>query len=135
MAKAKGVDAYLKRLRRLQGGDVDRVIGQALFVGGNRIQVEAQISITAGAVSGKNHTPSLPGEAPNQDTGVLGNNIETVQKEPLLVEVSSNSPYAADLELGTSKMAARPYMAPARDAKRKEVEDLVAKAVERVSKR
>ena len=135
MAKAKGVDAYLKRLRRLQGGDVDRVIGQALFVGGNRIQVEAQISITAGAVSGKNHTPSLPGEAPNQDTGVLGNNIETVQKEPLLVEVSSNSPYAADLELGTSKMAARPYMAPARDAKRREVTDLVAKALERVSKR
>lgn len=135
MVKAKGVDAYLKRLRRLQGGDVDRVIGQALFVGGNRIQVEAQISITAGAVSGKNHTPSLPGEAPNQDTGVLGNNIETVQKEPLLVEVSSNAPYAADLELGTSKMAARPYMAPARDAKRGEVTDLVAKALERVSKR
>ncbi len=135
MVKAKGVDAYLKRLRRLQGGDVDRVIGQALFVGGNRIQVEAQISITAGAVSGKNHTPSLPGEAPTQDTGVLGNNIETVQKEPLLVEVSSNAPYAADLELGTSKMAARPYMAPARDAKRGEVTDLVAKALERVSKR
>lgn len=135
MAKAKGVDAYLKRLRRLQGGDVDRVIGQALFVGGNRIQVEAQISITTGSVSGKNHTPSLPGQPPNQDTGVLGNNIETVQKEPLLVEVSSNAPYAAELELGTSKMAARPYMAPARDAKRREVTDLVAKALERVSKR
>jgi len=135
MAKAKGVDAYLKRLQRLQGGDVDRVIGQALFVGGNRIQVEAQVSITAGSVSGKNHTPSLPGQAPNQDTGVLGNNIETVQKDPLLVEVSSNAPYAADLELGTSKMAARPYMAPARDAKRKEVTNLVAKALERVSKR
>jgi hypothetical protein len=133
--KISGLDAHLKRLRRLQGGDVDRVIGQALFVGGNRIQVAAQLSITTGSVSGKNHMPSLPGQAPNQDTGVLGNNIETIQKEPLLVEVSSNAPYAAPLELGTSKMAARPYMGPARDAKRKEVADLVAKALERVSKR
>ncbi len=135
MPKISGLDAHLKRLRRLQGGDVDRVIGQALFVGGNRIQVAAQLSITTGSVSGKNHMPSLPGQAPNQDTGVLGNNIETIQKEPLLVEVSSNAPYAAPLELGTSKMAARPYMGPARDAKRKEVADLVAKALERVSKR
>ncbi|WP_066282856.1 HK97-gp10 family putative phage morphogenesis protein, partial [Blastomonas sp. CCH1-A6] len=93
------------------------------------IQVEAQLSITQGAVSGKNHVPSKPGEPPNQDTGRLGDNIETVQKGPLLVEVSSNAPYSIPLEFGTSKMAARPFMRPARDKKRAEVVALVERAV------
>ncbi|KPH66063.1 HK97 gp10 family phage protein [Novosphingobium sp. ST904] len=109
-----------------------REVGKALFAAGEMIQVEAQISITAGAVSGKKHVPSAPGQAPNNDTGTLAGNIETNQTAPLVVEVSSNAPYAGDLEFGTSKMAARPYMAPARDAKRKEVEQLVRRAVDNV---
>lgn len=114
---------------------MERDVGRALFVGGNRIQVAAQISITEGAVSGKEHVPSTAPKPPNQDTGVLANGIETVQREPLLVEVSSNAPYSAPLELGTSRMAARPFMAPARDAKRKEVRELVAEAVRRAVRR
>jgi hypothetical protein len=110
---------------------MEREVGKALFAAGNLIQVEAQISITAGAVSGKGHVASLPGEPPNQDTGLLGNNIETVQVEPLLVEVSSNAPYSAPLEFGSSRMAARPFMAPARDVKREEATQLVRNAVAR----
>lgn len=106
-----------------------RRVGGALFAGGQLIQVEAQVSITNGAVSGKGHVPSSPGEPPNQDTGVLANNIETVLVEPLKVEVSSNAPYAAALEYGTSKMAERPYMRPAVAKKRKEVTQLVRGAV------
>jgi hypothetical protein len=100
-------------------------VSAALFAGGQAIQVEAQISISEGAVSGKNHVPSKPGEPPNQDTGVLANNIETVLVEPLRVEVSSNAPYAAALEYGTTKMAARPYMSRAVARKRDEVVSLV----------
>lgn len=111
---------------------MERRVGQALFAGGDLIRTEAQISITAGAVSGKGHVPSRPGEPPNNDTGHLANNIEAVQVEPLVVEVSSNAPYSAPLELGTSKMAARPFMAPARDAKRKAVVDLVQQAMDSV---
>ncbi|WP_260923415.1 HK97-gp10 family putative phage morphogenesis protein [Novosphingobium sp. 9] len=51
------------------------------------------------------------------------------------VEVSSNAPYAAPLEFGTSKMAARPYMEPAKNAKRKAVTQLVRKAVDSVVRR
>lgn len=131
----KGRKAHVARLKRLSGPEMTREIGKALFAGGERIQVAAQISITEGAVSGKGHVVSAPGEAPNQDTGVLGNNIETVQREPLLVEVSSNAPYSAALELGTSKMAARPFMVPARDAERANVEKLVVQAVKRVTRR
>lgn len=131
MARSRmiGGKAHVARLRKLAGPDMTRYVGKALFAAGEMIQVEAQIGITTGAVSGKNHVPSTPGQYPNQDTGVLGNNIETVQKEPLLVEVSSNAPYSAALEFGTSRMAARPFMSTARDAKRKEAEQLVKQAV------
>ncbi|MEJ7933495.1 HK97 gp10 family phage protein [Sphingobium sp. AN558] len=131
MARSRmiGAKAHVGRLRKLAGPDMARYVGKALFAAGELIQVEAQISITAGAVSGKKHVASKPGDAPNADTHLLANNIETVQKELLLVEVSSNAPYAAPLEFGTSKMAARPYMGPARDAKRKEAEQLVKQAV------
>ena len=113
---------------------MERRVGMALFAGGDLIRTEAQISITAGAQSGSGHVASLPGQAPNNDSGTLANNIETVQREPLLVEVSSNAEYSAPLEFGTSCMAARPFMAPARDAKRKEVVALVERAVQSVVK-
>lgn len=118
----------------MTGAGAERFIGQALFVAGETIQVEAQISITTGAVSGKGHVASAPGEAPNADTHRLADNIETVQPAPLRVEVSSNAPYSAALEFGTSKMAERPFMRPAVAKKRKEVTDLLAKAINHISK-
>lgn len=130
----RGAKQHIARLRKLSGPTMERNVGRALFAGGELIQTEAQISITAGAVSGKGHVPSRPGEPPNQDTGVLANNIETVQREPLVVEVSSNAPYSVPLEFGTSRMGARPFMAPARDAKRREVVALVERAVNSVVK-
>lgn len=107
-----------------------RAIRPALFAAGQKIAVEAQISITDGAVSGANHAPSAPGAAPNNDTGVLANNIETAETGDLKVEVSSNAPYSAALEFGTSKIAARPFMAPAAQKKTQEANDLVRRALE-----
>lgn len=130
-----GAKAHIARLKKLTGPEMTREVGNALFAGGERIQVEAQTSITAGAVSGKGHRPSAPGDPPNNDTGNLAGNIETTQVAPLVVEVSSNAEYASDLEFGTSKIEARPYMAPARDAKIKEVTQLVRHAVDRVVKK
>jgi len=144
----------LQGIMRRMPGFVERHVGPALFVAGNRIQTAAQISLTTGAVSGQNHTPSAPGSAPNNDTGVLANNIETVQVNRLKVqvtssasgsdtdggefgpgkaaaEVSSNAPYAAALEFGTSRVAARPYMAPAANKERKASERIVQQAVKR----
>lgn len=111
------------------------LVGQALFAGGEMIRAEAAHLITEGAVSGRNHVPSLPGEPPNEDTGVLRTNIETTQTAPLRVEVSSNAPYAVALEAGTSKMAPRPYMQPATEHKRTEVVELVQRAVNAAIKR
>jgi len=134
MAKITGAKAFSARLKRLTSPEAQRQIGAALFAGGEEIQIEAQISITNGAVSGKGHVPSRPGEPPNADTHRLADNIETVQVSPLRVEVSSNAPYAAALELGTSKMADRPYMRPAVAKKRKEVTALVRRAVNKIAR-
>lgn len=129
MVKITGEAKVRRRLRGLISAAAERRVGAALFAGGHLIQTEAQLSITRGAVSGKGHVPSAPGEPPNQDSGVLANNIETAQTGPLKVEVSSNAPYAAVQEFGSSKQAERPYMRPAAAAKRKEVARLVAKAL------
>ena len=133
MPRITGGDRVTLRLKTI-GPEVVRNVGTALFAGGEIIRAEAAHLITEGAVSGKNHVPSAPGDPPNEDTGVLRTNIETTQTAPLRVEVSSNAPYAVALEFGTSKMAERPYMRPATRAKRKEVVDLVRLAVNKAVK-
>lgn len=131
-----GQKAHIARLKKLTGPEMVREVGAALFQGGERIEVEASISITANSTNAKGqHVRSLPGEPPNEEFGDLRRGLQTVQVAPLVVEVSANAAHSAPLELGTSKMAARPFMAPARDAKRKEVEQLVKRAVNRVVKR
>lgn len=127
--RIRGAKEFSRKLQRIAGAGKEAEIGRALFVGGETIQVEAQISITAGAVSGRNHVPSAPGQPPNADTHLLSDNIETVQPAPLYVEVSSNAPYAVALEFGTSKMAERPYMRPAVAKTRKDVVRLVRGAM------
>lgn len=131
----KGAKAHIRRLNALASATTEREIGKALFAGGELIQTRAQRSITAGAVSGKGHVPSAPGEAPNNDTGVLANNIETTQPAVTRVQVTSNAGYSAGLEFGSGKVAARPFMRPARDASRDEVKALVERALGRAVKR
>jgi HK97 gp10 family phage protein len=129
MVKIVGAREHIANVKRISGDETVRQVGAALFAAGNQIQVDAQISITNGAVSGKNHVPSKPGDPPNQDTGHLANSIETVRVAPLKVEVSSNAQYAAALEFGTSRVAARPYMAPAAAKNRANITKNVRAAV------
>lgn len=114
--------------------EASRQLTAALFAGGEEIQVEAQISITNGAVSGKGHVPSKPGKPPNQDTGVLAGNIGVRVARPLVVEVFSEAPYAALLEFGTSKMAERPYLRPAGAKKATEVQSLFAATAAKIAR-
>jgi HK97 gp10 family phage protein len=107
---------------------------QIMYAAGNLIQVEAQLSITNGAVSGQGHIPSRPGQPPNNDTGRLADQIETVQLSPLHTEVSSNARHAVALEFGTTRMAERPYMRPAVAKTRKEVLDLIRRAADEALK-
>lgn len=134
MAKIAGAERHTARLRAGISPAGAQFVSSALFELGNRVQVDAQTSITEGAVSGAGHVPSKPGEPPNNDTGVLASNIETIQAEPLKVLVSSNAPYAAPLEFGTSKMAARPYMRPALQKNRDRIAKRLAAAVDQANR-
>lgn len=136
MAKITGAKAHSDRLERLTSREMNDEIYKALYAAGNRIEVTAELSITAGSVSGANHVASAPGEAPNADTRLLDTSIETTGSRPdMKVKVTSNAPYSADLELGTSKMAARPFMAPATRKERRAAVELVRKAVARVARK
>lgn len=131
-----GAKAHKARLKRLRSPAMVREVGKAVMVAADLIRRDAQISITTGAVSGKNHKPSAPGEAPNNDTGNLASDSNIISERTGLTqaEVSSNAEYSAALEFGTSRMAARPFMQPAANKNRKKATALVTEAVKRVSK-
>ena len=90
--------------------------------GGQEIRTQAIKLIQSGPKSGRvykkynparTHTASAPGQAPATDTGNLVRNIKVVQKDKDIIEVRSEAKYSKDLEYGTSKMKARPFMFPA----------------------
>jgi HK97 gp10 family phage protein len=90
-----------------------RALKPVVYAIAGAVQADAKVSITNGAVSGKGHVASLPGEPPNNDTGHLASGIIVEQPDDLVAKVISTAQYGAALELGTSKMAERPYMRPA----------------------
>lgn len=132
--RVTGMKSHKARLNRIRGAAMTREVGKAITVAADLIKVGAQISITEGAVSGRNHVPSAPGLPPNADTHHLSNSITAQRTGLTTAEVSSNAEYSAPLEFGTSRMAARPFMQPAADKNRKKATALVMGAVKRVAK-
>ena len=132
---ADDLPGHISRL--MSARDIGQAVTRALYRGGRIIEQHAELSITQGSVSGKHHVPSLPGHPPMRDTGVLDSNIETriETSNPPEVHVVSKAEYAAHLEFGTSKMAARPYMRPAAQARSGEVAQMVGAAVSAELKR
>lgn len=130
--KITGMKAHKARLKRIRSAAMVREVGKAIYTASDLLKVEAQISISAGSVSGKNHVPSTAPNPPNQDTGHLANRIENHMTGPLTAETSSNAEYAAAQEFGNSRLPARPYMQPAADKTRPKAENLVVAAVKRV---
>lgn len=130
----KGRDKHRRRLKSL-ADDLDGIVGAVLFEGADMIKAEAQHSITRGSVSGKSHVASNPGEPPNNNTGTLKNHIVAKRSGRVEAEVRSEAPYAAALEFGTSKMAARPYIRPARDKMMPAVRERMASQLDKLVKR
>ena len=129
MAKLKGADKVQAMLKALNGPSAKRRVRAAVYVAADMLRVEAALSISQGAVSGKNHKVSNPGDPPNFDTGFLAGAIETRETGEFEAEVSSGAPYSAALEFGTSRMAERPFMRPAAAKVRPKAERLIAAAL------
>lgn len=108
-------ETVFDRLRFYASQDFLDAVGWSVFAGADAVKAEAQHSITRGSVGGKNHVPSNPGAPPNNDSGHLRDNIEVSQPSALVGRVTSHAEYSSELEFGTSRMAARPFLRPARD--------------------
>lgn len=61
----------------------------------------------------KVHYSSQPGEPPNNDTGVLAGYNFAHPTGRFSYEITNDADYALALELGTSRVEARPFMGPA----------------------
>lgn len=94
---------------------------RALIRGTESVRNEALTLILKTAKTGRiyrrgrrQHQASAPGEAPASDTGTLVNRIRTsYDPDNLVGTITASTAYAAPLEYGTSRMAARPYLRPA----------------------
>jgi hypothetical protein len=80
---------------------------------------------------GKVHYPSMPGNPPAIDTGVLVQSVThriegTFQPEGY---VGTREPYGRYLEYGTSVMAPRPWLGPALEANREKIMSMLGEAV------
>lgn len=146
MGKITGADKHQRRLRNMRGVAMARAVTQAVFAEAQELQVDAQLSITAGAVSGKNHVPSAPGTPPNNDTGVLAGNIEAKVTGVGKAETSSNAPYAAAQEFGAEiedgfgkglsiTIPERPYMRPAAARSKERAPARIGAAVDKAIRR
>ena len=135
MALPPGMREHLRRLQRLSSAEVIRAAGAAVSESADAIRAEAHNSITRGAVSGAGHIPSAPGQPPNEDSGFLRSKVTNVETGPLTAEVRSEAPYASALEFGTSRVAARPYIRPARDKELAPSQRRLARQIDRLIRR
>ncbi len=113
-----GMKKHLSRLREIHDSvETDSV--QLLLEAGEMVRQYAMQSIREGTIRGPGHVPSRPGEPPKGDTGRLELSIDVeLRATEKTVNVIARAPYAAALELGTARIAPRPFLRPALRANR-----------------
>jgi HK97 gp10 family phage protein len=140
MATVTGVNDVINNLNKLRD-EVGEEMADSLYAAGEVVRGSAIRSIqevSAGSQvtryrNGGNsyqHTASKPGDAPNTDSGDL---VKSIAVEAKLdgVYVGSNLDYAAHLEFGTSNMAPRPWLLPAKLKSHKKIVQLIAKGIKK----
>lgn len=142
--RMKGVRELRLKLGRIPKA-VQREVALALRRGGLAIENRAAQGIIdppkTGRVyrsrgrKGAKHRASAPGQFPAADTGELHQSLTTVPTKngPDVIQVNTgaNAPYAEALELGTSKMAPRPFMQPSFDENEAKIRQNVRAAIRR----
>ena len=126
MARISGGQKFARHLAvRANGKDVTDTLLRAA----DRVRTDYIDRVNEGGGPGKAHVPSLPGQAPNTDTGRLVGSAaaRTVQRN--VTETSVEAEYAAPLEFGTDKMAPRPALGPAFDEMKPHILRNLAKAL------
>ena len=111
-------------------------IGAAVATAAFNVEADAKTAIQSGSKTGREykrgkkvHKASAPGESPATDTGNLVNSGFTRRVSPLRYLVGFSAEYAKLLELGTSRVAARPYLMPALAKERANLRRVVRRIV------
>lgn len=114
--------ARLDRKLGALADELEKELDTLLQEAGKKVQTTAKLKIQKGGRTGHvytrgsvSHQASAPGEAPKADRGTLHTSIffryaSEVGKK--IAKVGTNLLYGEWLELGTSKMAARPWLTP-----------------------
>lgn len=122
------------------GFNVGNAINQGHEKAGILIKRELVRGLTTGSrngrvyvIRGKSHQASAAGEYPAKLSGKLAASVGYKVANKRLT-IGESADYAAYLELGTSKMAARPHLRPSVDRNIKAVQKLVEQEVGKVFK-
>lgn len=108
-------DARLRALIARAPGRVDDAVAATAFEGERLIKQSFGTGSKGRTYrrAGRSHTASAPGSPPAVDTGRLRAGIYVYRAQAFTQVISTgDTEYAAALEYGTRKMAARPYMTP-----------------------
>ena len=107
-------------LRRMQqiARDLPDALDDALNATAHEALAEIVLSFGSGPAGrtytheGVSHVASSPGHPPNVDTGALRASMRAEKTGSLEYQVMDGVEYGVYLELGTERMAARPFVAP-----------------------
>jgi HK97 gp10 family phage protein len=133
------VDISGEAAKKIQNLDASMLtfVDKALLDAAILIEAVVKKKISRGGRSGtfyrvgkKGAQRSAPGEPPKSDTGRLVNSIRH-EHSFLSASVGSDVNYSGYLELGTSKMAARPYLAPSLEENKDTIEKMVIDAMQK----
>lgn len=133
-----GVDETISGLDVVLNGlmsEAEKEIRAGAFM----VQSDAIKSIQRGNKTGRTykrgnvtHQASAPGEAPASDTGNLASSILAVPESTSSAYlVGSNLSYSKELEFGTKEMKPRPWLIPALESNRKQIERNIQLALSR----
>jgi hypothetical protein len=119
--EVQGIDNIRRELKK-RGDSAERSVKAAVLGGALMVQAESRRSIQRGPKTGRRykksknvtHIASAPGQPPATDTGRLVSGVLiSAEQGGYAVRVGTNIKYGKDLEYGTRKMAARPWLFPA----------------------
>lgn len=128
-----GIDeGLIASLSRLQGQLGEQLVAVSHAKMRKGLTKAAQIVERYAKTHMSPHGPSAPGEFPAVDTGRLRASIthQVVEEDgDEVAYVGTNVEYARDLELGTSRVAARPFMVPSLVENSDAIRDAIAGAL------
>ncbi|WP_020471465.1 HK97-gp10 family putative phage morphogenesis protein [Zavarzinella formosa] len=131
----QGLDKIISSSAAIQKA-VDEELSKGTYACAQQIATDYKKSVLAGGKSGRiykygaiSHQASAPGEAPASNTGRLVNAISVMVDSASSSIMKVATKYAMMLEVGTSKMAARPAAVPAMEQNRAWIIERIALAL------